>query len=136
MQAVCYLDKNDPDVVRHGEQQLLEVLCLCRSAVTEDSTGYFSQSVHNLGDLRTKDILDVFHCVISVLYHIMQQGCTYRSGTETYFIAYNAGNGNRVHNIRFARTAFDTFMRLIGKVESLRNDFNLFAMFSVEIIIQ
>ena len=56
--------------------------------------------------------------------------------SETDFVAYDTRHSNRVHNIGFARTAFDSFVRLIGKVESLRNDFNTFAMFCSEIIIQ
>ena len=63
-------------------------------------------------------------------------GVVVEVNSETDFVAYDTRHSNRVHNIRFARTAFDTFMRLIGKVESLRNDFNFFAMLSIEIIIQ
>ena len=29
MQAVANLDENDADILTHGEQQFLEVLCLC-----------------------------------------------------------------------------------------------------------
>ena len=38
VQTVADLDKDDADVVAHGEQQFLEVLGLCRCLVTKDST--------------------------------------------------------------------------------------------------
>ena len=37
VQTVAYLNKYDADVVAHGEQEFLEVLGLCRSAVAEDA---------------------------------------------------------------------------------------------------
>ena len=38
VQTVAYLDEYDANVVAHGEQQLLKVLCLCRCLLAEDAT--------------------------------------------------------------------------------------------------
>ena len=38
VQAVGNLDEDDADILRHGQEQLLEVLGLRRSLITEDAT--------------------------------------------------------------------------------------------------
>ena len=40
MKTVGDLDEDNPDIVGHGEQQLLEVLCLRRGTVAEDTAGF------------------------------------------------------------------------------------------------
>ncbi len=39
IQTVGYLDEDNPDIVGHRPQQLLEVLCLRRGTVAEDTAG-------------------------------------------------------------------------------------------------
>ena len=78
VQAVGYLDKNHPDVIVHGKQQLLEVFCLSRCTVTKNSSGYFSQSVYNLGYFAAKQVFDIFYGIVGIFYHIVQEGRTYR----------------------------------------------------------
>ena len=135
MQPVGYLDQNYAYIIGHRQQQLLEVLCLCRSAVTENTTGYFGQPVYNLGDLRAEYVFYVFYGIIRIFYHIVQQGGTNGCRTKTYFVAYNLCHSEGVHNVRFARTAFDALMRLIGKVECLCYDFNTLAVFGCQVVV-
>lgn len=71
MQAVRYFNKDHTYIIGHRQQQLFEVLCLCRSPVTEDTTGYFGQSVYNLGDFRTEYILYVLYSIVCIFYHIV-----------------------------------------------------------------
>ena len=76
MQTVAYLDKYDADVLAHCQQQFLEVLCLSRGLFTKDAATDLGQSLHNLRNLRTEDVLDVLRGVVGVFNHIVQQGCT------------------------------------------------------------
>ena len=78
MQSVAYLDDDHTDIIAHGEQQLLEVLGLCRCLFAEDTTTDLGESVDNLCYLGTKDVLDVFNGIVGVLNHIVQQ-----CGTDT-----------------------------------------------------
>ena len=94
------------------------------------------KSAKDISSVVDDDIFDVFYRVISVFYYVVQQCRTDRSRTKTNFVTYYLCNGNRVHDIRFAGSAFDSFVCLISEVESFCDDFNSFAMFSMEIIIQ
>ena len=84
MQTVGYLDEDNPDIVGHGEQQLLEVLCLRRGTVAEDTAGNLCQPVYNLGDFGTEDVFNILYGVVGVLHHIMKKGGTYGSRTKPY----------------------------------------------------
>ena len=74
MQTVAYLDEDHADIIAHGEQQLLEVLRLGRGLLSEDTAGDLGQSVDDLRDLMTEDILDVLYGVVGIFYHVMEQG--------------------------------------------------------------
>ena len=76
MQPVGNLDENHPDVVAHGQQQFLERLGLGRRLVAEDASRYFRKPVYDLSDFRTENVGDVFHGVVSVFYHVVEQGGT------------------------------------------------------------
>ena len=71
VQSVAYLDDDHADIITHGEQQLLEVLGLCRCLFAEDSAADLCQTVNNLGYLGTEDVLDVLHGIVGILYHIV-----------------------------------------------------------------
>ena len=76
VQTVADLDDNHTDIIAHGEKKFLEVLGLCRSLLAKDTTADLGQTIHNLCDLGTKDILDVLYGIVGIFYHIVQQGCT------------------------------------------------------------
>ena len=78
VKTVAYLNDDNTNVVTHREQQLLEVLGLCRSLFAEDTTTDLCKSVNNLCNLCTEDILDVFNGVVGILNNIVQQ-----CGTDT-----------------------------------------------------
>ena len=136
VQAVGNLDQDHPDIIRHGEQEFLEVFCLCRSPVTKNTSGDFGQSVDNLCNLGPEDIFDIFYCIIGVLDNIVQQSGTNGSRAKAYFIAYDLRDGNGVHDIRFPRASFDAFMCLIGEIEGLGYNLNTFAVLGSKIIVQ
>jgi len=136
VQTVGYLDEDDADVIVHREQQLLEVLGLCRSAVAEDAARNLGQSIDNLCHLRSEEVLDVLHRIVGVFHHIVQQGSADGGGTQADFGARNLCHGDGVHDIRFARAALHALVRLLGKVECLGDDFYLPAMLAGEVAIQ
>ena len=71
VQTVAYLDEDDADVFAHGEQQFLEVLCLGRGLFTEDAAANLGQTVHNLGYLRTEDVLNVLGGIVGIFHHVV-----------------------------------------------------------------
>ena len=136
VEAVGNLDKDDADVVAHGEQQLLEVFGLCGSLVAEDTARYLGQSVHNLGYLGAEDVLDVLDGVVGVFHHVVQQGGADGGGTQSDFSTHNLGYGDGVQYVRFTRTPLDAFVRLVGKVECLGDDFHTLAVLGGQVAVQ
>ena len=128
VQTVTNLDEYHTDVVTHGEQQLFEVFCLGRSAVTEDTARNLGQAVHDLRYLRAEDVLNVLYRVVGVFHHVVEQGRADARGTQAHFLAGDAGHGNGVHDIRYARQAADAFVRLASKIEGFGDDVHLFAV--------
>ena len=96
MQSVANLDENHSDIIAHGEQEFLEILCLPRCFVAEDSTAYLGESVNDLCYLFAEDVADVFYGVIGVFHHVVQQGCTDAGGAESHFLAGYLSHGDRV----------------------------------------
>ena len=76
MQTVGNLDEDDTDVLAHGEQQLLEVLCLCRSLFAKDAATDLSQTVDDLRNLRAEHVFNVLNSIFGVFDHVVQQGST------------------------------------------------------------
>ena len=136
VQAVAYLDKYYAYVVAHGEQQFLEVLCLCRCLFTEYAAANLGESIHNLCHLGTEDVLDVLHGVVGVLHHVVQQCGTYTRRTESHLLACYLRHGDGVHDIRFARQTPNTLVCLFGEIECLGDKVHLLAMSRLTVCIQ
>ena len=133
MQSVADFDENHSNIVAHGEQEFLEILSLCRSLVSKDSTTDFGESVNDLGNLFAEDIADIFYGVVGIFHHIVQQGCTDAGRTESHFLAGYLSHGDRVHDIGFARKTAHSFVRLSGEVEGFGHNIYLFAMSRAEV---
>ena len=136
MQTVGYLDEDNPDIVGHSEQQLLEVLRLRRGTVAEDTAGNLCQPVYNLGDFGTEDVFDILYGVVSVFHHIVQQCRAYGSRPQSYLITDNLCHSNGVHDVGLAGTTLDALMRLVGKVECFGYYFDALAVFGGQIVVQ
>ena len=136
VQTVANLDEDDTDVLAHGQQQLLEVLCLCGSLFTKDATADFCQSVYYLCYLGTEDVGQVFASIVSILHHIVQQGCADARRAQSNFLAGYLCNGNGVHDVWLARQSANPFMGLSCKVESLGDDIHLLTMARGQITVQ
>ena len=128
MEAVGYLDQDHPDIVAHSQQQLPEVLRLCRSLFAEDTAGYLRQTVHDLGDLLAEHVLNILNRIFGIFHNIVQQSRTDGCRPQSHLAANDTRHRYRVHDIRLTRTAFHACMRLIGKVERLGNTFHLASM--------
>ena len=78
VEAVSHLDEDNANIVVHRQQQLAEVLSLCRSTVTEDSTRNLGETIYYLCYLLAKLRLNVLNRVVGILNHIVKQRGTYR----------------------------------------------------------
>ena len=78
VKAVGHLDEDNANVVVHRQQELAEVLGLCRSTVTEDSTRNLGETIYYLCYLLAKLRLNVLNRVVGILNHIVKQRGTYR----------------------------------------------------------
>ena len=125
MQTIGNLNKDHAYVVAHGQQQLLEVLGLGRCLLTKDATADLGQTIHNLGYLGAKDVLDVLNGIVSILHHIVQQGRTDTGGAQTYFGTSDLGYGNGVHDIRLTRQTTHPLVGLAGKVKRFGDEIHL-----------
>ena len=125
METVGYLDQDHPDIVTHRQQQLTEIFRLCRGLLTEDTTGNLRQAIHDLGDLLAEHILNILNRVFGIFHHIVQQGRTDGSGTQSHLAANDTCYGYRVHDVRLSRTTLHAGMCLIGKIERLGYAFHL-----------
>ena len=73
MQAVAYFNKDNADVIAHGEQQFLEVFRLSRCLITEDTTANFGQPVDDLCNLGAEYVLNVLNGIVGIFHHIVQK---------------------------------------------------------------
>ena len=73
MKPVRDFYEDNPNVIAHGQQQFLECLCLERSPLAEDASGYFGQSFNDVGDFFTKEITDIFVGIVCVFFNVMQE---------------------------------------------------------------
>ncbi len=136
VQTVADFDEDDADVIAHGEQQFLEVLCLCRCLFAEDASTDFGQTFHYLCYLRSEDVLNVLGGVVGVFHHVVEQCRTDARRTETYLLRCNLCHGDGVHDIWFARQAAHTLMCLSCKVECFGDDIYLLAVARVQVGVQ
>ena len=136
VQAVGHLDENDPDILRHGEQQPPEVLGLGRGLVAEDTARNFGQSVDNRGYLLAEVVLDVLDGVLGVLDYIVEQRGAYRGGAQPNLLAHDAGHGNGVEYVGLARTTAYALVGLFGKFECTLDDLYFLAVIGVEIPVE
>ena len=128
VQTVAYLDEDDSYVVAHGEQQLLEVFCLCRSLLSEDAATDLRQSVNNLCYLGSEDVLDVLYGVVCVFHHIVEQCRTDAGRAESDLSAGYLSHGDGVHDVGLAGKSAHTLVSLTGKVECLCDQVHLLAV--------
>ena len=136
VQAVANLDEYDTDVIAHREQQLLEVFCLRRRLVAEDTTRNLGQSVHNLRNLLAEDIRDILNSIVGILDNIVQECGADARRPESHLLHCDACHRNRVHDVWFARQSAHTFVCLSCEVECLGYNINLLSVTRCHIYIE
>ena len=128
VQTVAYLYKNNADVLAHGEQQFLEVLCLSRCLLAEYSSRNLCQSVDNLCYLRSEDVAYVLNSVVGIFYNVVEKCRTDAGGAQTYLFAGDTCHRYGVHDVGFSRQSAHSLVSLFGKVESLCYEVYLLAV--------
>ena len=104
--------------------------------VSEDAATDLCQSVNNLSNLRSEDVLYVLNGVVGVLHHVVEQCSTDARRTESHLLAGDLRHGDGVHDVWFARESAHAFMGLSGEVERFCDNVNLFPVAGVQVGIE
>ena len=83
-----------------------------------------------------EDVGNVFHGVVGVFHHIVEQGRADTRRTKSHLLTGYLGHGDGVHDVRLTRKAFDSLVRLTCKIESLGDDVHLLAMAGSQITVK
>lgn len=102
MQTVGHLDKHHANVFAHSQQQLAEILGLCRGLVAEDAARNLGQALDYACYFVPEVLANILDGEVSILDYIVQQGRAYRRRAEAYFLTRNLGHRYRMHDIRLA----------------------------------
>ncbi len=73
VQTVRHFYQNHAHIFGHGQNQSTEIFGLFRCFFAKNAARNFCQSRYDLGDFRTKALLDVLHSVVGIFHHIVQQ---------------------------------------------------------------
>ena len=124
VQPVGQLYENHPYIIRKGEEHLSEIFRLLGSAVIKNA-GNFCETVNDFGYLFAKMPFDIFNFQLCIFYHIMQQSCDDRGGTQSDLLHTNLGYCKRVKDIGLTRPPSHIFMRLLRHVKGPFDDFGV-----------
>ena len=97
--AVRQFDDGHPDVVRHGEDHLADVLGLLLLLAVEGHHADLGHAVHDVGDLFPELGIDLFKRHLRVFHRVVQQPGGHRVGVEPEF-RQNLRHRQRVGKIR------------------------------------
>ena len=136
MQSVGYLNQHNANIVGDGEQQFAEILRLLAGLLAEYTARNLRQSVHYLGYLVAEKVAYIVGGIVGIFHHVVEQCAADTGAAETYFLYADTRHCQRVHDIRLAAQAADTFVCLLGKMKSMRDQFHLLAVHRMGIIVQ
>ena len=97
MHTVGQFDEQGANIVVDRVKHVLEVIDLLRNLVV--AVRILGQHAHQVGNVFAKTLAKVFHRVIGVLHHVMQQGSHYRVGLQSKFDQRDTCHGYRVGDI-------------------------------------
>ncbi len=113
VQPVGELHQHDPDVTRHRDDHLAEVLGLLLLAALEGNSGNLGHAVDQLGDFGAEGALDLDQRGRRILDHVVQQ-----SGNDRRNVELEAGGDQRdverMNNVGLARLALLRRVHLRG----------------------
>ncbi len=122
VQPVRQLHQQDADVLRHGDDQLAEILRLARDIRLrlQLEARELGHAIHKSCDLRPEQPFDLFERGERVLDRVVQQSCDDRRAVEPV-LGENAGDFDGMREIRVARGALLRAVHLhrkdVGAVE-------------------
>ena len=126
VQPVGELDEDHAHILRHGEEDLLEVLGLQGDVlVIHHKVVDFGESVDDVGHHVAEKLAHVVEGVVGVLHHVMQQGADDGGGAEVHLGAADHGHGDRVVDVGLAALAPHAVVRVGGQLECLADLFAL-----------
>ena len=116
VQAVGELDQDDPDVVRHRQEHLPDVLGLLLLVAVGAELRELGDAVDEVRDLGPEAVLDVGEAVLGVLGDVVEQRRR-RGDRVDAEVGEDLGRGDRVGDVRLARGADLARVGLDGEVE-------------------
>ncbi len=117
VEPVCQLDQDDPDVVRHRQEHLPDVLGLLLLVAVCAELRELGDAVHELGDLGAELLLDVGEGEVGVLGNVVQDCGGDRDRVDTD-VGEDLGGSERVGHVRLAGDPGLAAMGLLGQLES------------------
>ena len=111
MQTVGELDDDDPDVLRHGDEHLADVLRLLFLVSGQRDLAEFGDAVDELGDLIAKDVCEVVQRDVGVFDGVVQDGGD--DGLMVHAeVEEDARDCDRVHDVGLSGITALVFMGL------------------------
>ena len=117
VQPVRLLDQQDPDILRHGQQQLAEILRLLRPVGHGFQLAQLGHAIHQTRDTIAEQRTDIVHRRDGILNRVMQQTGDDRIAVEFLF-GEDARDFDRMREIRIAGFAQLQSVGLHGKYVS------------------
>ena len=95
--TVGQFDEQRANIIVDRIKHMLEVIDLLRNLVV--SVRILGQHAHKVGNVFAKTLAKVFHRIVGVLYHVVQQGSHHRVGLQSKFDQRDTCHGYRVGDI-------------------------------------
>jgi hypothetical protein len=118
VEPVGELDEDDPDVLRHRQQHLPDVLGLLLFVAVGRELRQLGDAVDHVGDLGPEPLLEVLQAELRVLRHVVEECGLDREGIDAQ-LGRDLGRGDRVGHVRLAGRTHLTLVGLDRQVERL-----------------
>ena len=137
MQAVGQFDEDHANVIVQGEKDALEILGLQALLGNVRAVGLLlivqhvldlGETVHEGGDLVAETFADVFHGIIRVFHHIVQQRGSNGLVSQADIVHHDARHGNGVQHIGLSAAAPDIAMCIVGELKGPPYHLHLFCI--------
>ena len=116
VEPVGELDEDDPDVLRHRQQHLADVLGLLLLVAVRGEARQLGHAIDEVGHLGAEPLLDVAEAVLGVLGHVVEERGLDGVGIDAE-VGHDLGRGDRVRHVRLAGRALLALVRLDREIE-------------------
>ena len=114
VKPVRQLHQQHSDIFRHGQHELAKIFRLLRLIGLQLDTAELCNTIDQTCDFRPEYPVDFFESYVRIFNHVMQQPGNDRSAIKTH-LCENAGNFDRMREVRVTRSARLTAMRFDGE---------------------